>query len=66
MDREIKKPSLDRPKFFDEAFDYRNIEYVGPFCGVGEAGKVGSNKTTSLNPMPDSSGKMYVPRDHNG
>lgn len=66
MDNEIKFPTMEKPKFFDEAYDYRNIENAGHFRGVGEAGKIGKKNPTSLNPMPDSPSKMYVPRDHNG
>lgn len=66
MKSEIKKPELDKPKFFNEPYDYRNIENVGHFAGVGEAGKVGSRKSTSLNAMPDQSNNRYVPRDHKG
>lgn len=66
MHDEIKKPSLDKPKYFNEPYDYRNIENVGYYYGVGDAGKIGSYKPTSINPMPDNAMKMYVPRDHKG
>ena len=66
MRSEIKKPELKQPKFFDEPYDYRNIEDAGHFCGVGEAGKTGSRQSTSLNAMPDEATKMQVPRDHKG
>lgn len=66
MKSEIKHPELDRPKFFDEPYDYRNIENAGHFRGVGEAGKTGSRQSTSLNAMPDQPSNMQVPRDHKG
>lgn len=66
MKSEIKHPELKRPQFFDEPYDYRNIENAGHFRGVGEAGKTGSRMSTSLNAMPDQSSKMQVPRDHKG
>lgn len=66
MDNEIKFPTMENPKFFEESYDYRNIENAGPFCGVGMAGKVGSKNPTSINPMPDSPNKRYVARDHKG
>lgn len=66
MDNEIKFPTMEKPKFFDEAYDYRNLENVGHFRGVGEAGKVGGKNPTSVNPMPPSPNKRYVARDHNG
>lgn len=66
MDKEIKKPELKDPKFFNEPYDYRNYENIGHFCGVGEAGKVGSRSSSSLNAMPDKSFNKLVPRDHKG
>lgn len=66
MDQEIKKPELDRPTFFREPYDYRNIEYAGGYRGVGERGKVGGENPTSIDPMPTQSKKMQVPRDHKG
>lgn len=66
MDSEIKKPELKDPKFFDEPYDYRNLEDVGHFRGVGQAGKTGSRQSTSLNAMPDGYKCKFVPRDHEG
>ena len=68
MKDEIKKPELTKPKFFDEPYDYRNVENVGHFCGVGETGKVGEKTSSSqgLDAMPPSPHRMFVPRDHNG
>lgn len=66
MKSEIKKPTLEDPKFFNEAYDYRNIEDAGHFDGVGQAGKTGTRISKSLNAMPDDSTRMQVPRDHKG
>jgi len=66
MDKEIKKPELVDPKFFNEPFDYRNIETAGRYRGVGEAGKVGLNKSTSIDAMPPEKNTIAVPRDHKG
>lgn len=66
MKSEIKKPELKDPKFFREPYDYRNPEFAGEYCGVGEKGKTGSRQSTSLNAMPDEPSKMQVPRDHKG
>lgn len=66
MDQEIKKPELDRPTFFREPFDYRNIEYPGQYRGVGEPGKIGRTKAESIDPMPPRAHTMGVPRDHKG
>ncbi len=63
---EIKKPTLKRPRFFNEDYDYRNKESVGPYNGVGEAGKVGSLEATSIDPCPPKAHTMRVPRDHHG
>jgi hypothetical protein len=66
MKEEIKKPELERPKFFREPYDYRNIENVGEFEGIGERGKVGKDSSSSLDAMPAAPHKMMVPRDHKG
>ncbi len=66
MDKEIKFPELTKPKFFNDPYDYRNIENVGEYRGVGEAGKVGSTKSTSIDAMPPVKKDMLVPRDHKG
>lgn len=66
MDSEIKKPELKRPDFFNEPYDYRNFEVGGKYRGVGEAGKVGSKDSTSVDAMPPKEIKMNVPRDHKG
>lgn len=66
MDQEIKKPELERPTFFREPFDYRNIEYAGQYRGVGEAGKIGLNSSSSMETMPAKSKTIGVPRDHKG
>lgn len=66
MDKEIKYPELTEPKFFNEPYDYRNIENVGEYCGVGEAGKVGMRNSTSIDAMPPTKKTMLVPRDHKG
>lgn len=64
MDQEIKKPELERPAFFREPYDYRNIEYAGEYRGVGERGKIGKNNPDSIDPMPPQSNNMQVPRDY--
>ncbi len=69
MEEEIKKPYIKRPDFSEPnkpAYDYRNMEDAGKFRGVGEAGKIGLNKATSIYAMPPESSKMQVPRDHEG
>ena len=66
MDKEIKFPELTKPKFFNEPYDYRNIENAGHYCGVGERGKVGSRESSSIEAMPPKQKKMQVPRDHKG
>lgn len=66
MKSEIKRPTLKEPKFLNEPYDYRNVEWAGHFCGVGEAGKTGSRQSTSTNAMPDQSSNMQVPRDNKG
>jgi len=66
MDNEIKYPELTNPKFFQEPYDYRNIENVGKYRGVGEAGKVGLMNSDSIDAMPPTKKNMKVPRDHKG
>lgn len=66
MDQEIKKPELDRPTFFREPYDYRNIEYAGQYRGVGERGKIGLDNSNSTEAMPPNAHTMGVPRDHKG
>ena len=67
MREEIDKPELTRPKFFDEPYDYRNIENVGHFDGVGEPGKEGKRgNPSSMDAMPPNPNRRYVPRDHRG
>jgi len=66
MDNEIKHPSLTDPKFFEEAYDYRNIENIGKYRGVGEAGKTGYFRSESIEAMPPKKKTMGVPRDHGG
>ena len=66
MDKEIKSPSLKKPAFYDEAYDYRNIEEVGEYRGVGEAGKVGLKNSSSIDAMPPEKKTIRVPRDHKG
>lgn len=68
MKEEIKKPdpALDRPKFFREPYDYRNVETAGEYCGVGEPGKEGQHSSSSLDAMPPGAKRMMVPRDHKG
>lgn len=67
MDEEIKKPTLDRPKFFREPYDFRNMENAGEFRGVGEKGKTAKEApSSSLDAMPPSPHKMEQPRDHKG
>jgi hypothetical protein len=66
MDSEIKKPELDKPKFVDMAYDYRNIENAGKYRGVGQAGKVGSRSSDSIDAMPPAKKRIIVPRDHRG
>ncbi|CAB4126537.1 hypothetical protein UFOVP80_29 [uncultured Caudovirales phage] len=63
---EIKKPSLTRPEYFDESYDYRNIENVGKFRGIGHSAKVGLHHAESTDAMPPEKMKMKVPRDHEG
>lgn len=63
---EIKYPELTKPKFFEEPYDYRNIENVGQYCGIGETGKVGMRSSTSIDAMPPKKMNMVVPRDHKG
>lgn len=63
IENEIKKPSLKEPTFFRESYDYRNIEYAGQDRGVGQAGKVGLNMSTSIDAMPPETHSMMVPRD---
>lgn len=66
MDKEIKKPTLTEPKYFDEAYDYRNIETAGKYRGVGERGKVGLKSSDSIDAMPAEKKTIRVPRDHKG
>jgi hypothetical protein len=66
MDQEIKKPTLRQPQFHDEAYDFRNIENAGHFRGVGQRGKTGSFKSTSLDAMPENPTEMREYRDHRG
>lgn len=66
MDAEIKKPELKCPEFYQEPYDYRNIENAGKYRGVGQAGKVGLKRCGSYDPMPPKASKMRVPRDHGG
>ncbi len=66
MDKEIKHPTMADPKFFNEAYDYRNIENVGKFRGVGQAGKVGTKMSQSIDAMPPKKTDTAVPRDHRG
>jgi len=66
MRDEIKKPELDKPKFYREPYDYRNMEKAGEYCGVGERGKVGKNQSDSIDAMPPQAKTMQVPRDHKG
>ena len=67
MDNEIKYPELTKPKFFHEPYDYRNIENVGQYRGVGEAGKTADFKNAfDPHAMPKDSKVMRVPRDHGG
>lgn len=62
MDKELKKPTLKDPKFFREPYDYRDVEGAGEYRGVGEAGKVGSKMSTSIDAMPPEKMKMMVAR----
>lgn len=66
MDKEIKYPTLEEPKFFNETYDYRNIENVGKYRGVGQAGKVGLMASQSIEAMPPTKKTIRVPRDHGG
>lgn len=66
MDDELKYPTMKDPKFFNEAYDYRNIENAGKYRGVGQAGKVGSRMSNSIDAMPPEKKSRYVPRDHRG
>jgi hypothetical protein len=69
MEKEIKKPYIKRPDFAkpdEPAYDYRNMEDAGKFRGVGEAGKVGLRKSTSMDAMPPNKSNRQVPRDHEG
>jgi hypothetical protein len=69
MDKEIKKPYIKRPDFSEPdepAYDYRNMENAGKFRGVGQAGKVGLMKSTSIKAMPPRKSDIRVPRDHAG
>lgn len=66
MDQEYKMPELDRPEFFRVPYDYRNIEYAGAYRGVGEAGKVGLNSSSSMDAMPTQPKTRGVQRDHAG
>ncbi len=66
MDNEIKYPELTKPKFFNQPYDYRNIENVGEYRGVGEAGKTGLFNSNSIEAMPPKSKAIKVPRDHKG
>jgi hypothetical protein len=63
MEKEVKKPELDKPSFFREPYDYRNIEYAGQYRGVGERGKVGTKSSSSMDAMPPNPKNMQVPRD---
>jgi hypothetical protein len=66
MDKEIDKPVMKDPTFFDEPYDYRNIETPGKFRGVGERGKTGTYKSTSMDAMSPTPNTRFVPRDHKG
>jgi len=67
MDREIKKPVVDKPTWTREPYDYRNEETAGPYCGVGEAGKTAPMKeASSIDAMPREKKTIAVPRDHKG
>ena len=66
MDEEVKQPELTKPKFVNEPFDYRNIENVGRYRGVGQPGKVGHRFSNDLNAMPPSKKTERAPRDHKG
>lgn len=66
MDDELKYPTMKDPKFFNETYDYRNIENAGKYRGVGQAGKVGSRMSNSIDAMPPEKKSRYVPRDHRG
>lgn len=66
MDQEIKKPELNKPTFFREPYDYRNIEFAGGYRGVGETGKTATKTSGSMDAMPTKENCRYVPRDHKG
>jgi hypothetical protein len=55
---------LYEPTFITPAYDDRDIENVGKYRGVGEAGKVGLNNCTSYDPMPSTPKKGQVKRDY--
>ena len=54
----------DRPDFSRQPYDYRNMEEVGHWKGVGQRGKVGHmGSSDDPNPMPPRPSDRYVPRD---
>ena len=70
MDKMVPYEGMDAsrygPEFIDLGYDYRNCENAGKFRGVGQAGKIGTRSSESIDAMPPSPRKMKVPRDHCG
>lgn len=54
------------PGFIEVKYDDRDIENAGKFRGVGDAAKVGRERCTSYDPMPDKPVCGKVKRDHEG
>ena len=50
------------PKFPNAVFDYRNMEDVGKYRGVGQAGKIGFKQSSGIDPMPSNPSNHPVPR----
>ena len=69
MQPEYEKPTMDKPDFakpYQPCYDYRNMENAGQYRGVGQAGKIGSKSSESIDSMPPKSQIQKVRRDHNG
>lgn len=69
MQPEYEKPVVKRPDFTEAnmpTYDYRNMEKAGKYRGVGQRGKVGLDKSMSIDAMPMKPVKSKVRRDHEG
>jgi len=69
MQPDYERPVIRRPDFSEAeepCYDYRNMENAGKFRGVGQAGKVGSKDSPSIETMPSKSINKKVKRDHEG